>query len=358
MWNNTPVSRILQTEYPIIQGPFGGRFSSVDLVTTVSNLGGMGSFGLNAYGPEEILEINREIVTKTSKTYALNLWVPLKDDPVHTFSPSDFEQVRSAFKPYFDQLQIPVPRQVNLGIQRFEQQVEAVIKARPPVVSFIFGIPTERIIKALKSKQIIVMAVATNLEEAIEIKEAGLDVVIASGMEAGGHRASFMSSAEESLISTPDLVRLIREKINLPIIAAGGISTGQDIVDMLQLGAGAAQLGTAFLATNESNAPLEHKKLLLSKEKFETQLTKVFTGRLARVIQTAFTQNIGMNVLTAPYPIQSGLLNTLRTKAKEQNLMDFEALWAGQPSNPLIHNSVSDLFKSLIEEVEILERKL
>lgn len=358
MWNNTPVSQKLQIEYPIIQGPFGGRFSSVKLVTTVSNLGGMGSFGLNAYGPEEILEINEEIATKTSNTYALNLWVPLQDDPVHYFSPSDFEQVRSVFKPYFDQLKIPVPNTMALGTQSFERQIEAVIKARPPVVSFIFGIPSKRIIKALKSNQIIIMAVATNIEEAIKIKEAGLDVVIASGMEAGGHRAAFLGPAEDSLISTLNLVHLIREKVNLPIIAAGGISTGQDIVEMLRLGAGAAQLGTAFLATDESNAPLEHRERLLSKKKFETQLTKVFTGRLARVIQTEFTRNMGKDMLTAPYPIQSGFLGSLRTKAKEESQMDFEAWWAGQPSNQLIHKSTSDLFKSLVEEVEFLHNDL
>ncbi len=350
MWNDTEVTQLLGIEYPIIQGPFGGRFSSAKLTAAVSNLGGMGSFGLNAYAPDEIIEVNYEIKSQTRKPYALNLWVPLDDDPAPDFSQSDFEKVREAFKPYFDQVNIPVPRDMKKEVRSFEAQVEAILAVEPPVMSFIYGIPHEDIIEALKARNIIVMAVATSVEEAIVIEAAGFDIVIASGKEAGGHRASFLADARESLTSTAQLVREVREKTKIPVIAAGGISTGVDIMEMLKSGAGATQLGTAFLATEESNVSEEHRKRLLDNG-FETSLTRVFSGRLARVMTTDFVRVLEHEAHVAPYPIQSNFLSSLRKEAQMQDRFDFEAFWAGEPSTTLRHKSVSDLFQSLIEEV-------
>ncbi len=360
MWNKTRATKLLRVKYPIIQGPFGGGFSSVQLVSTVSNLGGMGSFGLNAYTPEEILEVDNEIKQSTNKTYALNLWVPLKDDPADNYEKKDFEALRKLFKPYFDKMQIPLPEIPNPKTQDFEMQVESILKTKPPVASFIYGIPSKEIIAELKKRGITSMATATTLEEAVMIEEAKIDLVISSGSEAGGHRASFIKSAEESLTCTLLLIHQVTDTINLPVIAAGGISNGKDIADVLKQGAAAVQIGTAFLATNESNASAIHKSKLLSNKSIKTDLTKVYTGRLARAISNDLSQDFQSlgNENIAPYPIQSAFMSSLRSASIEQNKLDYVGFWSGQPSTVLRHKSAKKLLNSLIHEAsKIYENK-
>ncbi|WP_420386357.1 NAD(P)H-dependent flavin oxidoreductase [Roseivirga sp.] len=354
MWNKTRITQLLKIKYPIIQGPFGGKFSSVKLVSSVSNLGGMGSFGLNSYSPEEILEINEDIRSQTSNAYALNIWVPLEDDPADTYTKDEFEEVRNSFSQHFDNVGATLPDQM-LGKERdFEQKIEALLKASPPVVSFIYGIPPADIISEFKRRGIVVMAVATTVNEALMIEKSGLDIVIASGKEAGGHRASFLDLPVDinHLDSTNALVARIRSKVNIPVIAAGGITTGSDIVKALHAGADAVQLGTAFLATEESNATEEHKAKLLSEDLFITKLTNVFTGRMARVIETDFVREIDLSYKIAPFPIQSNFLSDLRETAKQQGNFQYEAFWSGQPSQPIRHKTTSGLFKSLLHEID------
>lgn len=352
MWNKTRATDLLNIKYPIIQGPFGGNFSSTKLVSVVSNLGGMGSFGLNSYAPEEIMKIDEEIKSLTKNTYVLNLWVPLKNDPLKEYRQQDFEALKKSFKPYFEQLKIPLPKTINPKTQSFELQIESILKAKPPVASFIFGVPPKEIIHELRKRKILSMATATTLEEAEVIEEAGIDLVVCSGSEAGGHRASFIREPEESLTSTQLLIHQVADNINIPIIAAGGISTGKDIANVLRLGASAAQIGTAFLATNESNASPTHKFKLLSEEPIKTDLTKIHTGRLARAISNTLSEDFKNpnNDVIAPYPLQSIFLSSLRKASLEQGRLDYVAYWSGQPSTPLKHHSTEGLFNSLVEE--------
>ncbi|MEQ9288831.1 MAG: nitronate monooxygenase [Cyclobacteriaceae bacterium] len=353
MWNRTKATELLQIKYPIIQGPFGGKFSSVKLVATVSNAGGMGSFGLNAYDAAEIVEIAREIKKLTSKPYALNLWVPLKEDPIDSFDELAFEKVKKTFKPYFDRVGLPLPKMPDTKTGDFDQQVEAVLKSNPPVASFIFGIPAREIISEFKKQGIVTMATATTVEEAHRIEEAAIDIVIASGQEAGGHRASFLKPAEESLHPTSSLIPQVVNTVHIPIIAAGGISNGLDIARVLKMGASAAQLGTAFLATNESAASHIHKSKLLAREPIKTDLTKVYTGRLARAISNKLSDDFkrSSNESIAPYPIQSNFLSTLMKNAHDRQDYDYVAFWSGQPSTLLTHQSASELFDSLKNDV-------
>lgn len=353
MWNKTSATRLLSIKYPIIQGPFGGRFSSARLVSAVSNAGGMGSFGLNSYPPEEIGEVNAQIKALTSKPYALNLWVPLKDDPAESYRPENFQELRQLFSPFFEKLNVPVPELPPPPVNIFEQQAEAVLRVHPPVMSFIFGIPPKEIISELKKKGIISIGTATTAEEAVLIEEAGLDMVVASGSEAGGHRASFLKPAEESFTTTSSLLKEVIAAVNIPVIAAGGISDGKAIASALKAGASAVQLGTAFLATEESGATLPHKEKLLSGT-IETTLTKVYSGRLARVISNSLTKAFEntRGESFAPYPVQSNFLSPFIRAAAAQNREEFLAFWSGQPSAILTHKSAEVLFKALREEAE------
>ncbi|MGH1338123.1 MAG: NAD(P)H-dependent flavin oxidoreductase [Aureispira sp.] len=352
MWPKTSLTNQLGLQYPIIQGPFGGNFSSVELVSKVSNMGGLGSFGLNSYEPAAILAIDKEIKERTSKPYALNLWVPFYEAAIEKYTVEDFEELKVVFKPYFDALELSLPDFPTPKSPSFEAQIEAILKAKPPIVSFIFGVPHPEIIKALQQKNIKIIGTATTLEEGKAIAAANLDVIVASGVEAGGHRASFLEAPEKSTTTTANLVQALTSQVTLPIVAAGGITRGKEIAKMLDLGAAGVQMGTAFLATESSNASSLHKQLLLSEEILKTRLTKVFTGRLARAIATNLSTALMQEKKVAPYPIQSLFLSPLRKKALENKELGYSAFWAGQPSSPLTHTTVEDLFIALLTEVE------
>lgn len=353
MWNKTKVTELLNIDYPIIQGPFGGRFSTANLVSTVSNLGGMGSFGLNAYHAEEIEQVSLDIQNVTSKPYSLNLWVPLKDDPANNYTAQDFEALKQKFSTLFGQAEIEIPNTLLNNGPRFENQIEALFKNAPPVASFIYGMPEREILRELRKKGCKIIGTATTVEEALYIEEAGADIVVATGNAAGGHRAAFLNTTATGFIETPELVEKMVQNVNIPVIAAGGITTSRDVEKMLKLGASAVQLGTVFLATDESGAPNHHKQKLLEKEGYQTTLTKVFTGRYGRVIQTPFIKKFKDVEQLAPYPLQSSFLAPLRRNYEEMGNHDLMAYWAGQPSTVLKFRKAEELFTSLVKDLNI-----
>ncbi len=344
MLNKTKVTQLLGIEYPIVQGPFGGKFSTIMLTTQVSNLGGLGSFGLNSYSPAEILSINEEIRSTTNKPYNLNIWAPLKEE---TPEPSVNEAAKAAFAPYFQRYGVNMPEAFPKVSDRFEAKLQALLEARPPVVSFIYGVPEKEALLEFRAKGIITMAVATSLEEALFLDQTLIDIIICSGTEAGGHRAAFMKSTAQGYATTQNLVTAALEKVKKPIIAAGGIRTAPHVRQYLNMGAGAVQIGSAFLATKASNASDDHRAALLSEKPYETALTTVFSGREARVVKTNFVdETLGIDSLKFPY--QGKLMAPLRKKAEEMGSRAFEALWSGVQTSPLIHREVEALFKSLI----------
>ncbi|PKG43829.1 hypothetical protein CXF67_02905 [Psychroflexus sp. MES1-P1E] len=197
------------------------------------------------------------------------------------------------------------------------------------------------------------MAMATSLEEAIMIEEAGIELVITSGSEAGGYRAFFLKPAEESLTSTRLLVHQMvnRTSVSVPVIPVGCISNGKDIADVLKLGASAVQMGTVFLATDESGGSDIHKSKLLSTQPIKTNLTKVYTGRLARVISDSLSEIFkdSTSKYSARYTIQSNFLSFFRSACPKQEKLEYLTFWPGQPSTILKHRSTKKLFDSLIK---------
>lgn len=352
-WYNTEVTKLLGINYPIIQGPFGGNYSSAQLVSVISNLGGMGSFGAHSYSPEDILDINKSIKNLTNKPYALNLWVPLNTNEIHKYTEREFEQLKNMFKPYFDELQVDMPEMQNTTGHDFEKQVEAILESRPVVFSFIFGVPSKEILEACKKRGIKTIGTATTVDEALLLEEAGVNLIVATGFEAGGHRPSFLKSSEDSLTGTLSLVPQIRDKVNVPVIAAGGIADGRGIVAALALGASAVQIGTAFLACQESNAPKDHKEALFSNLSRYSTLSRVFTGRLARALQNKLSEAFKEHQSKmAPFPIQSNFLGDLKRRATELGRNDLLTFYAGQSAPILKHQKAEELFHALIWQSE------
>lgn len=350
MWYKTKITELLGIKYPILQGPMGGNFSTPELLAAVSNGGGLGSFGAYTLTKEEILETNRMIRQKTDQPYNINLWVADVDDRLNNYPAEKLESVKTLFKPYFDELSIPLPDLDTHIPSKFAKQVEAIFEIRPAVFSFIFGIPSKEILNECRRLGIKTVGSATTLDEALALEEAKVDAIVAAGFEAGGHRPSFLRPAQDSLTGTFVLVQQLKAALKTPVIAAGGIADGKGVAAALTLGADAVQIGTAFLATDESNATAIHKARLFSEESKYTVLSKSLTGRMGRLIRNRISEEIGFEHEVLPFPLQTKLVAALRTAAVAQGKTDMINFWSGQNSVNLKHTKAEELMSSLIRE--------
>ena len=209
----------------------------------------------------------------------------------------------------------------------FEEQVEVILQEGVPVFSFTFGILPRSLISRFQQSGTLVYGTATTPEEAEELEKLGVDAIVCQGQEAGGHRGNF--SSDDPLYSLSTLLMLIKERVETPLIAAGGIMNGSSVAAAFLLGAEAVQMGTAFITTTESGAPPAYKEALLKRSGPPTVLTKAFTGKLARAVMNPFIKEFeGGSV--PPYPIQHFLTHPLRTLAAREGCSDLIALWAGQ----------------------------
>ena len=296
-------------------------------------------------------EINKKIKASTNKPYNINLWVSDSDAPDGIITDEQYEQAAKIFKPYFDEAGIALPEKPGPFKSRFENQVQTILDIRPKVFSFTFGVPSADILLQCRRLGIKTIGAATTLDEGIALEAAGVDMIIASGFEAGGHRPSFLASAEQSMIGTFVLLQLLKEKLKTPIVAAGGISNGRGVAAALMLGADAAQIGTAFLACDESGALPIHKQMLFSDATKYTTLSRAFTGRLGRGITSRLATDLAQKEKQfLPFPLQSTFMSSLRTASLDREKWDMVLFWSGQIAPILTHRKASVLMRSLIEE--------
>ncbi len=349
--HQTEATRRLGIAHPIVQGPFGGGLSTVALASTVSNLGGLGSFGAHMLPPEKIAETVDALRGSTTQPFAVNLWVSDHDPGGDHLLPAERDRITALFAPYFAELGIPQPGLPARFHPSFGAQVEALLEARPPVFSFVFGIPEPRILEECRRRHIVTVGAATSIAEARALDDAGVDAIVATGAEAGGHRPSFLARSEDSLMGTMALVPLVVDRVRVPVIAAGGIADRRGVHAVLALGAGAAQIGTAFLACSESGATEGHRSLLFSDASERTVLTRAFTGRLARGLVNRWTTELGPRTSElAPFPAQSWFVSQLRAAAIAAGRTDLLSLWAGQIAPNLQHHTATRLMNALLEE--------
>ena len=350
-WNENRLTAKLGIDYPVIQGPLGG-LSSQKLTAAVSNFGGLGSFGAHGLAPEAIKEAIAEIRSLTSKPFAMNLWVSMEDEGARTSDENAFNRSLARLTGHLAALGAPRPTFKPYSPARFEDQARVLLDAKVPVFSFIFGIPPRGVLEECRAKSIVTIGTATTPEEGAALQEAGVDAIVASGFEAGGHRGSFLRAAEDSLTGTLSLVPQIADNVKVPVIAAGGIADARGVVAALALGAEGVQMGTVFLACGESGASLLHRQALREKKAGHTALTKGFTGRLARGIRNRLLQELnqeGTPIL--PYPLQRSLVRNLAIPAEAAGRSDLLPLWAGQSANLSSCTGVSSFLTELVEEI-------
>jgi nitronate monooxygenase len=346
-WNETRVASLLGIDYPIVQAPFGG-FPSQRLTATVSNLGGLGSLGAVTLSGPAIKDAVAEIRTLTDKPFAVNLWVSASDLEASQISPGAIEKKVRQLAHLYDELGIRPPTKVEVRPQNFEQQVHAAFDAGAPVLSFIYGVPAPEILNDCHRRGIWTIGTATTPEEARLLEEAGIDLIVASGFEGGGHRGSFLRSPEDSLVGSISLIPLVADAVDIPVIAAGGIADGRGLVAALALGAEGVQIGTAFLTCIGSGVSQAYRAALLSKVMQQTDLTSSFTGRLARGIKNRLMDELDALGDALPFPLQHALVQTLVMPASHLEREDLMPLWGGQSIGLSRYTQASELMAELV----------
>lgn len=351
----------LNIKIPIIQAPMAGGATTPHLVASVSNSGGLGSFGAGYLSPAKIREGIRAIRRLTNHPFAVNLFVP---------SLFDVEKNKNEIRKMNEQLKIYRER---LGIQEqsiaayqenFDEQVCVLLEEKVPVFSFAFGIPSSEILAKFAANNIVIIGMATTVREAIEIEKNGCDILVAQGSEAGGHRATFLNGYRSSLIGTMALVPQIVDKVKIPVVASGGIMDGRGLVAALALGASGVQMGTAFLTCPESGIHELYKRAILESTEERTVITKIFSGKPARGITNQFIEEMEKyehEDSLPDYPIQNGLTQDIRKAAALQNKTNFMSMWAGQGTR-LSHSKpaeklISDIKEEADQIIEALQFK-
>lgn len=341
--------RKLQLKWPIIQAPMAG-VSTPALAAAVSNAGALGSLGIGASTVAQARSAIEATRAATDKPFNVNVFChqPAQRD-------ADVEAAWLAYlAPFFDELGIEAPSAIHEIYKTFihdDEALKMLLETRPAVVSFHFGLPDADRIAALRDAGITLIATATSLAEARAIEAAGLDAIVAQGIEAGGHRGMFDPAAADERLSASVLTRLLAKKSALPVIAAGGIMDGAGIRSALALGAVAAQLGTAFILCPETSASPGYRARLKSERAHATRLTAVLSGRPARGIVNRFIKACEASGRPpAAYPVAYDAAKQLHAAASKKGSEDFAANWAGQGAPLAREMAAAELVQLLAEE--------
>ena len=318
-------------DLPIVQAPMAGT-STPALAAAVCNAGGLGSIGVGAVTAAGAREMIESLKRLTGRPFNVNVFA-------HRPAKADRERERdwlNALKPVFQRFDAEPPvalHEIYTSFLADPAMLELFLETRPAVVSFHFGLPPAQAIARLKAAGIVLFSSATNLDEAEQAVAAGVDAIVAQGYEAGGHRGVFDPAAPDSQLGVTALTRLLVNRIAIPVIAAGGLMDGAGIAAMLDLGAEAAQLGTAFIACPESSADQPYRDALFGPGASATEMTALISGRPARCLPNAFTalkDGALRGVKIPDYPIAYDAGKALAAAGRAKGDGGFGAQWAGQ----------------------------
>lgn len=349
------IVKSLGLRYPIIQAPMAGGSCTTSLISQVCNFGALGSIP-SAY--QSIGDLHSQIkeIKKLSKPFVVNAFIP------HTinYSQGNEEKVQQIVneklkKMNNNTLQYSLPTQQQVQ-QDYELILDLVLKEKPPIFSFTFGVPEKCEIKELKEQNIFVIGTATCVEEGVILQEYGCDAVIAQGYESGGHRGTFLEKNVHNFHSSVGLISLIPamvDTLKIPVIASGGIMDARGIRACMALGASLVQMGSIFLCTEESGIPNVYKEALIKGNEDDTQYTNAFSGRFARGISNEFMDAFSsQNDVILDFPLQNSITSALRKQAAIDGRSEFLSLWTGQGVRQIkdirsVNSVLSDLVKGL-----------
>jgi nitronate monooxygenase len=342
----------LGIDLPIIQAPMAG-VSSPAMAAAVSNAGALGSIGVGATDAAGARKMIAAFRGNCKRSLNVNVFChqPAKGDTV--LETAWLEHLR----PHFERFGAKPPvglTEIYRSFVEDDAMLAALLTDKPRVVSFHFGLPSAERIQALRDAGIVLLASVTNLTEGRAVVKAGVHAVVAQGFEAGGHRGAFDPDAEDECLGVMALTRVLVRPLDVPVIAAGGIMDGAGIAAVLRLGAGAAQLGTAFIACPESIADAGYRAALASDAANHTVMTRAISGRPARCLRNRFTAlGTGISPQQIPaYPITYDAGKALNAAAKASQETGYGAQWAGQGAPLARALPAATLVADLAEELE------
>jgi nitronate monooxygenase len=342
------LTRLLGIDYPILASPMAG-VSTPALAAAVSNAGGLGALGNARATVDEFAKAVAEVRLQSNRPFAVNFFCHREPRP----DPTRERRLRELLDPYYDELGISPPAEINVAPPFGPAMLEAALAAHPAVANFHFGLPGAAALAKLKEAGIIVIGSATTVAEAQALEQGGVDAIVAQGVEAGGHRGTFLGSLENGRIGTMALVPQVVDAVRVPVIAAGGIADGRGVAAALALGAAGAQIGTAFIPTPESGAHAIVKASVMAARDDATRITTAFTGRPARVVGNRFVAEMAALEAGLPdYPIPLALTQSLGAAAVQRGSTDFSAMHAGQAAALARGLPAGELFARLVEETE------
>jgi nitronate monooxygenase len=343
------LEKLLGIDLPIVQAPMAGVQGSA-MAVAVSEAGGLGSLPCAMLSADAIKSELAWIQSQTARPYNLNFFCHIQPKPDAAIEAA----WRTCLEPYYSELGVDSNTNTG-GTSRLpfdRATAELIGHFRPRIVSFHFGLPEAALMTYVRSWGAKILSSATTVEEAKWLAANGVDAVIAQGLEAGGHRGSFLSHDLASELGTFALVPQIARAVNVPVIAAGGIADALGVSAVITLGAIAAQVGTAYLLCPEATTTAVHRAALASESARHTVVTNVFSGRAARGIVNRLVREVGpMSCLAPAFPLATSAIAPLRAKAESLGSGDFSPLWAGQNTSGCKSISASVLTRELAARV-------
>ena len=342
----------LGLDAPIVQAPMASS-TTPELVAAVSNAGGLGSHGCASFAPDRLGEEIAAIRARTNRGFNLNFFThraPVGDTAKE-------EAMRALLAPYHAALglgDVPGARDTMAPFGR--DQLDVLLADPPQVVSFHFGLPAPALVRPLQERGTVVLSSATTVAEARWLAERGVDAIIAQGGEAGGHRGTFLTEDYgAALVGTIALVPQVVDAVDVPVIAAGGIADGRGLAAALVLGAEAAQLGTAFLTTDEAGTNALYRDALAGASGEGTVVTKTFSGRPARGLRNRYVEEMSPHEDTLPdFPLAYSMNAALRAEAAARGDAGLVAHWSGQAVALNRRLSAAELVTRIMAEARAL----
>ena len=315
----------LGIQLPILLAPMAGACPPA-LSIAVANAGGLGACGALLMNPDAIRAWCEEFRLGSSGAFQLNLWIP--DPP-----PVRDRDAEARQREFLAQWGPPVPENAGDSVlPDFGTQCQALLEAKPRVISSIMGLYAKEFVAAMHARGILWFATATTVDEALAAEEAGADGIIAQGMEAGGHRGAFdAAQAESQMVGLFALLPQVADAVSIPVIATGGIADPRGVAAALILGASAVMIGTGFLRAPESSIHPLHADKLYQTEAHQTAITRAFTGRPGRAVRTSYVRaSAAADAVPAPYPLQRGFTRAMRDHAAKTGDTECMLMWSGQ----------------------------
>lgn len=335
--------QILGLDFPVIQAPMAG-VQNWELAVAVSEAGGLGSIPCGMLNAEQIIAEITAFKQHSNKRYNLNFFCHEMPELDH----HKMSRWERRLAPYYAEMKVSPPKEMGSLRMPFDDATAEILEAhKPPVISFHFGLPAEHLVRRVKSWGTVIMSSATTLEEGVWLEANGVDIVIAQGIEAGGHRGMFLTTDVASQMGTASLATELISHLRVPVVAAGGIAGHQQVRHVMELGAAGVQVGTSYLLCDEARISPVHRAAL-KVEGASTALTNLFSGRPARGLCNRLMKEVDVISDAAPdFPYASIALSPLRAAAESRGLADFSPLWSGENRAGCREISACELTRSL-----------